>query len=427
MTLLAVGVFLFTVLPARTIAIVTDHQIVAVTTRLRDPERILREAGMPLGPKDSYRYAPDGRLLVERAIPVRVEADGMVYSFHTQSRTVAGVIQEAGISLYPEDRILVDGREAAPHVGLDQTFVGRLHGLAAPVLPQLVDQALPPVTVSVVRAVPFYLHDAGQTVRLASPAPTIGQALKEAGVSVGPYDKVQPDPAGPLQAGLHVYVHRAKRVLLSVDGSTRELFTHRQTVGELLQETGVSLRPQDRVSPSRDATLKPDMAVQVTRVDEKEEVQEEVIPGDVVYRDDPTLERGLTAVAEQGQDGLRRHRYRVRYENGVEVSRELLATETVREPKRTVILRGTKVPKTMTVWVTCYQLRGTTYTGHPVGYGVVAVDPNVIPLYTRMEIPGYGVGTALDTGSGVKGAWVDVWLPDCSGWATGYRTITILN
>ena len=68
----------------------------------------------------------------------------------------------------------------------------------------------------------------------------------------------------------------------------------------------------------------------------------------------------------------------------------------------------------MTVSSTGYCLRGHTSTGIPTGWGVVAVDPAVIPLGTRMTIPGYGEGVAADTGSAVRGAIIDVWFPTCS-------------
>ncbi len=80
----------------------------------------------------------------------------------------------------------------------------------------------------------------------------------------------------------------------------------------------------------------------------------------------------------------------------------------------------------MTVEVTAYALQGTTATGIPVGWGVVAVDPSVIPLGTRMTIPGYGEGIAADTGSAVRGRIIDVWMPTREqALAWGRRTITI--
>ena len=83
---------------------------------------------------------------------------------------------------------------------------------------------------------------------------------------------------------------------------------------------------------------------------------------------------------------------------------------------------GTK----LTVVATGYALPGTTATGAPVGWGVVAVDPSVIPLGTRMTIPGYGEGVAADTGSAVKGAIIDLWFPTrAQALAWGRRTVTI--
>lgn len=79
----------------------------------------------------------------------------------------------------------------------------------------------------------------------------------------------------------------------------------------------------------------------------------------------------------------------------------------------------------MSVYATGYCLKGTTATGLPVGPGIVAVDPSVIPLGTRMTIPGYGEGVAADTGGGIKGARIDVWIKSCAQAALFNRTVTI--
>jgi cystine transport system substrate-binding protein len=80
---------------------------------------------------------------------------------------------------------------------------------------------------------------------------------------------------------------------------------------------------------------------------------------------------------------------------------------------------------TMSVLATAYCLTGKTATGLPVGPGIVAVDPGVIPLGTRMTIPGYGEGVAADVGGGIKGAHIDVWIASCSDAASFTRTVTI--
>jgi 3D (Asp-Asp-Asp) domain-containing protein/peptidoglycan hydrolase CwlO-like protein len=81
---------------------------------------------------------------------------------------------------------------------------------------------------------------------------------------------------------------------------------------------------------------------------------------------------------------------------------------------------------TITVSATGYSLQGTTATGVPAGWGVVAVDPAVIPLGTRMNVPGYGEGVAADTGSAIRGYTVDLWFPTREqALAWGRRTVTI--
>jgi 3D (Asp-Asp-Asp) domain-containing protein len=83
--------------------------------------------------------------------------------------------------------------------------------------------------------------------------------------------------------------------------------------------------------------------------------------------------------------------------------------------------------RTLTVVATGYSLTGSTATGAPAGWGVVAVDPSVIPLGTRMSIPGYGEGVASDTGSAVQGATIDLWFPtpaEAAAW--GRRSVTII-
>jgi 3D (Asp-Asp-Asp) domain-containing protein len=80
----------------------------------------------------------------------------------------------------------------------------------------------------------------------------------------------------------------------------------------------------------------------------------------------------------------------------------------------------------MTVSATGYCLQGSTATGIPVGWGVIAVDPLVIPLGTRITVPGYGEGVAADTGGSVRGAVIDLWFPTCKQASTwGRRTVTI--
>jgi 3D (Asp-Asp-Asp) domain-containing protein len=82
--------------------------------------------------------------------------------------------------------------------------------------------------------------------------------------------------------------------------------------------------------------------------------------------------------------------------------------------------------RTLTVSATGYSLGGTTATGLPVGWGVAAVDPSVIPLGTHMTVPGYGEAVAADTGGAIVGASIDLWFPTTAqAMAWGRRVVTI--
>jgi cystine transport system substrate-binding protein len=75
---------------------------------------------------------------------------------------------------------------------------------------------------------------------------------------------------------------------------------------------------------------------------------------------------------------------------------------------------------------TAYSTHGGTASGLPTGPGVVAVDPTVIPLGTRMDISGYGPGIAADTGTAIKGLRIDLWFPTLKqALSWGKRTVTI--
>lgn len=91
------------------------------------------------------------------------------------------------------------------------------------------------------------------------------------------------------------------------------------------------------------------------------------------------------------------------------------STDSSPEPGRQVTVSATK-----------YCLKGTTATGLPVQYGVIATDPAYIPLGTRLFVPGYGEGVAADTGGAVTGWTIDLWVSSCAeADAYGRQNVTI--
>jgi 3D (Asp-Asp-Asp) domain-containing protein len=102
------------------------------------------------------------------------------------------------------------------------------------------------------------------------------------------------------------------------------------------------------------------------------------------------------------------------------------AAATPSQPEPTPPATAATGTRTLVVDAVAYHLPGRTASGLPVGVGVVAVDPRVIPLGTRMFIPGYGPGIAADVGSAIKGNIIDLWMPSTAAarrW--GRRTVTI--
>jgi 3D (Asp-Asp-Asp) domain-containing protein len=84
--------------------------------------------------------------------------------------------------------------------------------------------------------------------------------------------------------------------------------------------------------------------------------------------------------------------------------------------------------RSLTVVATGYALGGSTATGLPVGWGIAAVDPSVIPLGTHMSVPGYGEAVAADTGGAVVGNTIDLWFPtvaQADQWGRRIVTITL--
>jgi 3D (Asp-Asp-Asp) domain-containing protein len=151
---------------------------------------------------------------------------------------------------------------------------------------------------------------------------------------------------------------------------------------------------------------------------------------------------GLTAAAEQraGEVAATAAARRsfiagLRHQRGLNAARiAAIQTRARSAEQRTVAMSPSAQPvavaasgaRTITVSSTGYSLRGRTATGMPTAAGVIAVDPSVIPLGTRLTIPGYGTGIAADTGGAVHGNVIDLWFPTLQqALAWGRRTVTI--
>lgn len=263
----------------------------------------------------------------------------------------------------------------------------------------------------------------GQSRPVVTFASTVGELLKEQGIRVQPHDSVKPATGQHLAEGLLVVVQHAHSVTLTV-GTEKpcSLVTAAQNVQQLLKEQGISIGEKDLVLPSPNTQLQNGLQVRVIRVTEKEEKQPVSLP--YTTREVPSYEmaRGLTATLQRGQSGLAERTWRVVYHNGREVTRHLVGTRVLRQPRPAVVRVGTaqsisrggrdiRFKYAVEMVATAYSYTGyRTASGHSPRYGVVAVDPRVIPLGTRLYVEGYGFATALDKGGAIKGKRIDLFV-----------------
>jgi len=411
---------------------------VAHETRERSPEAVLAELDLPLASEDDvvlpsadelFRGAP---IRVRLARHVVVTHDGHTTTGLVEASDIAGMLQELGIALGPSDRVYAEDQALTSRDRLPLSSNGSLGRPGA-----LLAELRAPVHLRVQRAVRVTLYEDGLAGSFVTAARTVGEALREQGIVLYEADLVQPSLESPVVAGLTIYVERSLPVTLQADGDTIPMRTRSGTVSELLDEAGISLGPKDYVLPVGETPLASDMRVKVVRIAEEYYVEEIPIPFEVRRVADPDLEIDQWKVEDWGHEGALRRRVRVLFENGREQFRTEEEEWIALEPQDRIIRYGTKIvmrtemtPSGPITYWRKLRMLATSYnaptagkpTTHPyysitrVGlrarYGIIAVDPRVIPLGQSMYVPGYGQGLAADTGSAIKWRRVDLCYDD---------------
>lgn len=207
--------------------------------------------------------------------------------------------------------------------------------------------------------------------------------------------------------------------------------TAAMTVADVLADIGYCENPDDIITPAPDTVVTQDMAITVTLVSYEESEEIAPIPYETEYIDVQTIPRGSTVRVSYGTEGVAKQQQRRRYENGTLVETEVLASETVTAPTNEVLQRGVGgivsgkhgsfnfsyyIDVTATAYGD-YDEPRLTYSGTLAQEGVIAVDPNVIPLGTKVYVKGdygdYGYCSADDIGSGINGYHIDIFM-ECS-------------
>jgi len=236
---------------------------------------------------------------------------------------------------------------------------------------------------------------------------------------------------------MHVIVERAVPVTITIDGVTVAARSRAATVAGALVDAGFALVGEDYSIPPAEAPLPPDGNIRIVRVTEEVLIERTEIPYQTVYQPDPALELDARRLIRAGVPGVAEQRTRIRYEDGVEVSRVAEPSRVVLPPTDAIIAYGTRIVirtlqtpdgplaywRTIRMLATSYAPStsskppdapnyGLAGTGIPVEKGIVAVDPAVIPYFTRVYVPGYGIGLAADTGGAINGRRIDLGYSD---------------
>lgn len=275
----------------------------------------------------------------------------------------------------------------------------------------------------------------------------IGSFLKENNIAFSKLDRVSPGLTVPVRDGMSVDIVAPKSITL-VDGKEQTMMqTFAPTVADFLEQQGIQVGPKDRVDVPVESTLVDGETVQIQHQTKTTTTKTQTLQFQTIRRRTNALYAGQQRVLTHGVEGSEAIDTTAVYLDGKLVSKSV-KHRIVKQPVNEVVEVGTAarpapvqqsahltgrssgslvIEKTFTVVATAYVGGGrSTATGAYAGPGVIAVDPSVIPLGTKLYIPGVGVVRAEDTGGAIIGNRIDICMATTAqALAWGSRTITI--
>ncbi|EMA4239368.1 resuscitation-promoting factor [Listeria monocytogenes] len=353
----------------------------------------------------------------------------------THAKTVSEALDEAGIKVSERDEI-APGKNAEIKDGMEIKY-------------------LPARQITI--------NDNGTKKDVWSTKANVADLLKDENITTRPQDVLNVALDTKLKNGLEVNINRAIQLSLQNGAKKDTVWTTKTKVSDLLAEKNIKLDQDDRVSPAKDSNLKEKMTVEVTYVNSKAEKKNEQVKFETVYKEDDSLNKGVEKVVQEGKNGKKIVEYKVTFENGKEKKRDVIKENVTSNKTDKVVVRGTKEKvvatpvsnvstssatssssssasstpsggKTYKMESTAYSGGGTTAYGINLsanpGLKVIAVDPRIIPLGSKVWVEGYGEAIAGDTGGAIKGNIVDVYFPNesqCYSWGRRMVTVKVLN
>lgn len=278
----------------------------------------------------------------------------------------------------------------------------------------------------IVRHVTVKYDGQSKTIRTNAGNPEV--IIKEAGVTLETGDGWKLNGANRnVQDGSIIEVIRGKSFIVVRNNEEKVYKSSKATVGEALKSIGISYR-KSRVYPNVKDELQENMKIYVLNNREKLEHKEADVEPQTEYVEDFNLPFGQTVVKSEGKPGRATVTSKVsKSSDGSTITQEI-GSKIIEQPENRVVLRGAalsvqtpegykRYKKKMVVEASAYTVHCGSGTGRTsiglVPYeGIVAVDPRVIPYYTKMYIPGYGIAMAGDTGGSIVGNKIDLYMND---------------
>ena len=409
------GIFLISQGIDKTITLEINGQQGDIVTSAWTVSGFLAEQDVPLNEADAVdpplsTWLTGGETIsIESAAWVTIIADGETTSVFTRQRSPKSILSEAGIKLSAGDQILLDGKTTSINSSLSP---GSNHSL------------------QVQRAQDVEIQVADQVESISTTSTTLGDALWENGLSLATADRLSTSVNAHLNKPLSTILKPSQDVTIEYAEGTIKSRTAAETVGEALAEMGIPLQGLDYSHPGANSQIPQNGIIQVIRVKEDLILENEPIPYASETQPVADLEIDNRKIVQSGIYGLNTKRIRVRYEDNLEISRQVEAEYISQEPQSEIIGYGTQiVPHTintpdgpikywraLNMYAVSYNPTSAgdniTATGAVLVKGIAAIDPTYIPYGTRMYVPGYGEALAADTGGGVKGRMIDLGYTD---------------
>jgi uncharacterized protein YabE (DUF348 family) len=282
-------------------------------------------------------------------------------------------------------------------------------------------------------------------------ADTVGELLKQHKFEVSEADKVKPSLSTELQHNMKIAIDKAFPLTLVDGGDEKQVWSTSTTVADFLRQQGVKLNRLDRVEPKLGEKVQAKNIVNVIRVEKVTDVVEEPINFAVITKKDNRLTQGRKRIITPGKAGVLTKQFEVVTENGKVIKRTMISKKIIKKKTDKVVAVGAKTfvaqvsrgddgggqefyVSSTAYTGNCNGCSGTTATGINLRANpnakIIAVDPRIIPLGTKVFVEGYGYAIAGDTGGAIKGNKIDVFFPTNSQayrWGVRKVKIRVLN